>query len=118
FTSLVERRVGALVLTADVPALARRDLIIELAARHALPTMYESREAVAAGGLMTYTPSFTDAYRLAGVYTGRILKGDKPADLPIIQSTKFQFIINLKTARTLGLSIPAGLLAIVDEVIE
>jgi ABC-type uncharacterized transport system substrate-binding protein len=97
---------------------SKHDLIVELAARHALPTIGEGRAFAVAGGLMGYGPSFADAYRLAGIYTGRMLKGDKPADLPIMQSTKFEFLINLKTAKALGLTIPPGVLAIADEVIE
>jgi putative ABC transport system substrate-binding protein len=118
FASLVQRRVGALLLTSDLFLTSRANLIVELGVRHALPTMYSHRDFAISGGLMSYAPSFTDAYRLAGVYTGRILKGDKPADLPIVQSTKFDFVINLKTARVLGLTIPPGVLAIADEVIE
>jgi putative ABC transport system substrate-binding protein len=118
FADLVQRRIGAILLSADVFWMTQRDLIAELAARHALPMMSHQREVVAAGGLMSYGPSFADAYRQAGVYTGRILKGEKPADLPIMQPTKFEFSINLKTAKMLGLTIPAGILAIADELIE
>jgi len=118
FASLVQRRIGALLLSADVFWMTQRGLIAELVARHALPIMSHQREVVAAGALMSYGPSFADAYRQAGVYTGRIFKGEKPADLPIMQPTKFEFVINLNTAKTLGLSVPPTLLGIADVVIE
>jgi len=118
FASIAQLHVPALIVAADAFLLTRRDKIVELAARHALPGMYFFRDYVLAGGLMSYGTDLADAYQQIGNYAGRVLKGAKPADLPIMQPTKFELLINLKTAKTLGIEIPANLLARADEVIE
>ena len=118
FAALAEKHVGALIVSPDALFTNRRDQIAALAARHGVPTIYQWRDYIAAGGLMSYGTSLPDSFRQEGTYVGRILKGEKPADLPVQQPTKFELVINLKTAKTLGLTIPPGMLAIADEVIE
>lgn len=118
FTSLSDAKVGALLVATDVFLLSQREKIVELAARHSLPAIYGFREIAKLGGLISYGPNLADAYHSAGSYMARILKGEKPAELPVLQPTKFEFVLNLKTAKELGLEIPPNLLALTDEVIE
>ncbi|HYK78371.1 MAG TPA: ABC transporter substrate-binding protein [Micropepsaceae bacterium] len=118
FLTLVQQKVDALVLANDALFFSERRKLTTLAAHHAMPAIYPWREFAADGGLMSYSPSILEGYRQVGIYTGKVLKGAKPRDLPILQPTKFQFVINLKTAKALGIEIPPILLAQADEVIE
>jgi putative ABC transport system substrate-binding protein len=118
FANLVQKPVDALVVGPSALTNNRRVQLNTLATFHRLPAIYSLREAVETGGLMSYGTSLADAYRQVGIYTGRILKGEKPSDLPVMQSTKFEFVINLNTAKAFGLTFPPVLLAIADEIIE
>src|SRR5262249_12595452 len=118
FESLAQERVNAVIIGGDQLFTSRPDQLVALAARHALPAIHYLREFADAGGLISYGASITDAYRLGGGYVGRILKGEKPADLPVVQASKFELVINHQTARMLGLTVPDKLLVAADEVIE
>jgi putative ABC transport system substrate-binding protein len=118
FATIAERQIGALVVIADGFLISRRDQIVTLAARYAVPTMYPLSQYVGAGGLMSYGANLSDAFLQTGIYVGKILRGANPADLPVLQPTKLEFVINLKTAKGLGLTVPPKLIALADEVIE
>jgi len=118
FASMKQLQASAVLVAADPFFASHRDQIVSLAARYAIPAVYEQRAMAAAGGLMSYGTNLAEAYRQAGLYTGRILKGEKPADMPVVLSNKFEFVINLKVAKTLGLNVSANLLSTADEVIE
>jgi putative ABC transport system substrate-binding protein len=115
---MAQKRIDALLVDANVPFINHRVLLSTLAAHHRLPAIYPWRESAEAGGLMSYGTSLPDLFRQVGIYTGRILKGEKPAELPVMQPTKSEFVINLPTAKALGIEVPPTLLAIADEVIE
>jgi ABC-type uncharacterized transport system substrate-binding protein len=118
FAKAAQLRAGAMLVGVSFFYTLRREQLVALAARAALPSIYGQREFMSAGGLMSYSTDLVDAYHQAGIYTGKILGGARPGDLPVVQSTKFELVLNLKTAKALGITIPAGVLSIADEVIE
>jgi putative tryptophan/tyrosine transport system substrate-binding protein len=118
FVTLVQLRAGALIITADGLFADRIDQMAALTRRYSVPAMFQFREFAAAGGLISYGPKFGESYRQAGILAGRILRGEKPADLPVIQSTQFQLVINMKTAKALGIDVPVSMQLLADEVID
>jgi putative tryptophan/tyrosine transport system substrate-binding protein len=118
FAAIAQQSAGALLVASDPFLVSRRDRIVALATRGSIPVLYPMREFAEAGGLMSYATDFADSYRQCGIYAGRIIKGEKPADLPVQRSTKFEFVINLKAASALGLSVPNAMQLLADEVIE
>src|SRR5262249_4696906 len=118
FASMAQQRGGAILGATDTFLFGRRNKIVSLAAHYRIPALYYTREFAEAGGLMAYGNRITETYRQVGIYIGRILKGEKPADLPVVQATKYELVINLKVAKTLGITIPSGVMSIADEVIE
>ena len=118
FATLTQRGAGAILVDGDILFSSQRDRLVQLAERHHLPASYQVRESAVAGGLMSYGPSLPDAHRQAGVYVGRILKGEKPSDLPVLRPTKFELVINLKTAKALGLTVPNSMQLLADDIIE
>jgi putative tryptophan/tyrosine transport system substrate-binding protein len=118
FTTLVERKAGGVLVTADPFFNTQRDRLVVLASRHAIPAIFDSREYAVGGGLMSYGANYTDTYRSAGIYAGRILGGAKPGELPVVQASRFELVVNLRTAKTLGFELPPTVLALADEVIE
>ena len=118
FTMVTQQGTGALLVAQDAFFNSQRDYLVALAARFKLPAIFNQREQTEVGGLFSYGTNFADGYRQAGIYTGKLLKGAKTSDLPILQPTRYEFVINLRTAKTLGLAVPPSLLALADEVIE
>ena len=118
FAALVRQRAGAVIVAGDALLDEAREEVVALAARYAMPAMYPARDAVAAGGLVSYGPNITDAYRQGGIYCGRILAGEKPPELPVMRADLYELAVNRKTAKALGLELPQGLLAVADEVVE